>query len=278
MSTYSEQWLALREPVDSASRCGHVSAAVAEYLHGPVEVVDMGAGTGANARCLAPRLAGPQHWRLLDHDAGLLRRAASECSVLHAADGRAVTVSPEQIDLASFDWAEVAGSDLITASALLDLVGEQWIDALVEAAGRMGCCALFALSYDGRIEWSPEDADDELVRVAFNEHQRGQVHFGEPTLGPAAGFHAAGRFSAAGFEVVRGDSAWRLGADEMPLLAALIDGWVAAATEQMPERSQRITDWAERRRKAVAEGRARVLVGHLDFAAMPAREPAPMAR
>jgi hypothetical protein len=58
MSGFSAEWLALREPVDAASRnpeliaADRLATARARFL----SVLDLGSGTGANFRFLAPLL------------------------------------------------------------------------------------------------------------------------------------------------------------------------------------------------------------------------------
>ncbi|MDJ0891981.1 MAG: class I SAM-dependent methyltransferase, partial [Gammaproteobacteria bacterium] len=73
MSGFSGEWLALREPVDDRSRSGTlVTRLSARAPEGRLRVLDLGAGTGANLRYLAPRLGGEQEWLLVDHDSSLL--------------------------------------------------------------------------------------------------------------------------------------------------------------------------------------------------------------
>ena len=82
---------------------------------------DLGCGTGAMGRWLAPLLPGPQHWVVHDRDADLLEVAAAEPPG-PAADGAAVTVEARQSDLTRLRPGDLAGATLITASALLDLL------------------------------------------------------------------------------------------------------------------------------------------------------------
>ena len=67
MSSFSPQWLALREPLDARSRAVGLATALRA-----VEIIDLGAGTGAHLRYAAPLLAGVQHWLLVEHDPLLL--------------------------------------------------------------------------------------------------------------------------------------------------------------------------------------------------------------
>ena len=59
-------------------------------------VHDLGCGTGAMGRWLAPLLPGPQHWVLHDRDADLLALAAADAPG-PAADGAAVTVRDDAL-------------------------------------------------------------------------------------------------------------------------------------------------------------------------------------
>ena len=82
---------------------------------------DLGCGTGAMGRWLAPLLPGPQHWVVHDRDADLLEVAAADLPG-PAADGAAVTVEARQSDITRLQPGDLAGATLITASALLDML------------------------------------------------------------------------------------------------------------------------------------------------------------
>lgn len=269
MSAFAADWLALREAADAAARDRTLTGQLATSLHGPLRVVDLGAGTGANLRYLAPRLAGPQHWYLLDHDPALLAHARQRCSDMHAADGRAVTVSEQCCDLTRTPPADWPAADLLTASALLDLVGRSWLTRLARQAARRRCAVLLTLSYSGAMDWQPADAVDAALVSAFNAHQQAQRPFAEPALGPRAAAAAAADLAAAGLQVRQAASDWHLGPGQSELLAALIDGWVAAASEQQPARAQRFHAWGERRRQQLAEQALTARVSHVDVLALP---------
>jgi hypothetical protein len=257
-------WLDLREPVDHRSRAESLVSALTDRWRTETwrRVLDLGSGTGSNLRYLASRLPPPQTWALVDHDADLLARVEDRLM-----DG--VKAFRALGDLSAVGLRLVHASHLVTASALLDLMSHEWLEALVEACRNAGCGALFALTYDGRIEWSPSvDPDDELVRDAVNDHQRRDKGVG-PALGPTATTAAERLFREAGFEVQVAPSPWRLGPDDQALTVALIEGWAAAAGEQRPEDAPRIREWAARRATAVRGGGVTVEVGHLDLLALP---------
>jgi SAM-dependent methyltransferase len=278
--TFDPAWLALREPVDHRSRAGAAPSLLAPAWRagGWSRVVDLGSGTGSNLRYLAPRLPGVRHWTLVDHDAGLLARAA-------APDGAAVARVVGDLAAAGLAAIGESGADLVTGSALLDLVSEDWLHALAASCRQSGCAALFALTYDGGIQWQAaaddrrpaDDPDDALVRRAVNSHQRRDKGLG-PALGPLAGLTAETLFRAAGYRVWLLPSPWRLGPGDAVLAQALVDGWESAAAEQLGDAPEdgadgagavRVRDWAARRRATIASGRFGLTVGHLDLLALP---------
>ena len=275
---FSPDWLALREAADHRSRAGPLvdRLQAAWRARGWRRIVDLGSGTGSNLRYLAPRLAGPQAWTLVDHDADLLARAEVAAT---AAEVRRV-----HGDLALAGLAAVAHADLVTCSALLDLVTRDWLDRLAAACRAAGCGAYLALTYDGVMAWSAagsggdgragardaDDADDAAIRDAVNVHQR-RDRGPETALGPAAAAAAEARFRAQGYRTWLLPSPWRLGPADRALAGALVDGWEEAALDLSPPpaRARRIRAWAQRRRETAARGRFRLTVGHQDLLALP---------
>jgi trans-aconitate methyltransferase len=78
----SRRWLALREPADAAARSHELAEHLGRVLPstGRKVIHDLGCGTGAMGRWLAPRLPGAQHWILHDRDADLLELATAEAA------------------------------------------------------------------------------------------------------------------------------------------------------------------------------------------------------
>jgi hypothetical protein len=262
VSTFSAEWLALREPADAAARAQALLAPLRHTTAGTRRIVDLATGTGANIRYLAPRLDGAQSWLAIDCDPRLLAAVERDTRPPH------VGVETRVLDLgAGLDAGLLAGCRLVTASALLDLVSQAWIERLARACAGAGADALFALTYDGRIEWSPSDPDDALVRTLVNRHQRRDKGFG-PALGPDATASAAACFRAQGYEARVEPSDWRLGADAGALQDALIEGWRTAAAEVEPAAAGALDAWAARRRARLAAGASRLVVGHADLLAV----------
>ncbi len=270
MSGFSAAWLRQREPFDTAAR-----AVAAERLQlstwlaalkpaaAPWRVIDLGCGTGANFRALAPMLTGTQHWRVVDHDAELL-------GAWSATPGEA-SIERVTLDLArDLKTLHFKGTTLVTASALLDLVSAEWLQRLVTACRGAGASVLFALSVDGRALWDPLDPVDTLASELFDAHQRRDKGFG-PALGPMAAATAIEGFRAAGYAVQSAPSDWWIDARRDPaalgLQRALIDGITQAAIEQDPLATSVLRAWQTRRHAIAA--RSTLRIGHLDVIATP---------
>ncbi|MEX0732754.1 MAG: class I SAM-dependent methyltransferase [Aquisalimonadaceae bacterium] len=268
---FDADWLQLREAADHAARPDTLLHAVGCWANGKdaLRILDLGAGTGSNPRYLAPALACAQHWTLVDHDRRLLALADRSLSSLCNADGRPVPVITRQLGLADPAALIVDAPNLVTASALLDLVSDSWLADLASACRRANAAVLFALSYDGDMRWESEDAMDEAVRHAVNAHQRRDKGLG-PALGPDAARRAAAVFAEAGYTVQLQPSPWLLGPESASLQGALLDGWLRAAMEQEQAHAPDFLDWAVRRHNCIRYSEAHVVVGHQDLFAIPA--------
>ena len=270
-AVFDPDWLTLREPIDHRSRARAAMQLLlpAWQKHGWSNIIDLGSGAGSNLRYLAPYLPGAQQWTLFDHDHELLARAIPPDTVPNL---RLATLTGD-LSTVGLEVVRATGAHLVTASALLDLVSRDWLASVVDACRAGGAAALFALNYDGIIEWlvhnEPDDPDDGWIRRAVNDHQRRDKGFGR-ALGSMAGLHGEMLFRKAGFRAWQLRSPWRLGPEDATLVHALLDGWVEAAIEQTGE-ADRARAWAERRRNTVTGAQFRLTVGHSDLLALPPR-------
>jgi hypothetical protein len=265
MSGFSADWLALREPYDlSARNLMVLDAVVAAFAkHPSVSIVDLACGTGSTVRALAPRLPNRQTWRLADNDLSLLARAAG----MVVPGVAQVTAVP--LDLNRDLEAALDGQvDLLTTSALLDLVSADWLERLAVETVVRSVPIYAALSYDGRIVFDPiDDADAEIV-AAVNAHQRTDKGFG-PALGPDAAQAAVVRFESLGYQVIHGMSDWMFGPDDRDVQLETCSGWAGAARETGAISLEAAAGWLTRRRDAIAAGASSIQVGHVDLFARP---------
>jgi hypothetical protein len=263
--SFSADWLALREPYDKAARNPLVLDAVTASLadNNALRIVDLACGTGSTMREVAPRISARQHWQLVDNNLSLLARASG----LAPPVGVSFTTAP--IDLNHDLEAALDGPvDLVTTSALLDLVSETWLERLVVEIAARSIPLYAALTYDGRVEIAPAHSHDEAIIQAVNAHQRRDKGFG-PALGSRAADVAVRRFESVGYSVVRGPADWRFGPSDREIQTEIFSGWASAARETGNLPLADIVDWLTFRRDEIAAGRSSLRVGHIDFFAAP---------
>jgi hypothetical protein len=247
LDTYPSEWLKLREAADAVARSTELVDLLRPALTGELTIRDLGCGTGSMGRWLTGQLPQPQRWILHDRDPELLALALTDNAVA------------EQRDITGLRAPDLAGTSLVTASALLDLLTADELTVLAGACMDAGCPALFALSVAGRVEFAEPDPLDETFAKAFNAHQR-RVVDGRRLLGPDAIDMAVEAFQGA--EVHLRPSPWRLGPADTALATEWLRGWVTAARDHEPDLpaetylQRRLTD-------------PRVVVHHTDLLAIP---------
>jgi len=237
----------------------------------PLRLVDLGAGTGGNFRVLAPVIAAPQDWLLVDNDAMLLAAEPDATS-----RWRHRTGAPERwraetrpLDLADqLDALDLAAFDGITAAALLDLVSADWLARLVQRLAAAAKPFLAALSVDGRLAWAPSHPEDAVVASGFARDQHRDKGFGA-ALGPAAAPILTGTLERHGFAVAERTSDWEIGPADPAMLVALVTGTAAAARQAAPHQEPGIAAWEAARLAAIAAGTLSLRVGHRDVLALP---------
>ena len=243
----AREWLDLREPADAEARSEELVERLVRHLPaGRLVIHDLGGGSGAMGRWLAPRLPGPQHWVVHDRDPDLLELVPDGFETRRSDITR---LAPDELD----------GATLVTASALLDMLTAD------ELARMLGSCTgfptLLALTVTGRFALTPAEPLDAEIVAAFNAHQRR-----DGRLGPDA--------VAAAVEELRGEvlvrpSPWRLGSAHADLLAEWLGGSVAAACEQEPALAAEAGAYLDRRMAQAAAGELAVTVDHADLLALP---------
>lgn len=256
MTGFTADWLTLRESADARARDPVLLGRLAAHLagRGPLRVLDLGAGTGASLRVLAPAIGAKQHWVLADDDPDLLARAEAPGGV---------TLERRRIDLGA-DLADLfdPAPDLVTASALFDLCGAAWLEGLVARVAGCGAALYAALTYDGREAWHPAHTLDDEVLAAFHADQRRDKGLG-PALGPEAHDHLATCLRAQEYSVSEARSDWVLvRSSDDALIAALAEGTAAAVAPGIG--AERSEAW-----RAARSGADRVSVGHRDLLALP---------
>ncbi|MDX2143523.1 MAG: hypothetical protein SFV19_09220 [Rhodospirillaceae bacterium] len=249
----------MREPADVQARNVKVVDACRRHFadRESVTVCDLGTGTGASLRAFADILPERQHWTLVDHDKRNLAAAGEALTAwadtaTRSGDGLTLQRGPRQIEVALrvFDFAKdpaaawTAETNLVTASALLDLASKGWIARLANAVSKQKAAVLATLTFDGTIIADPTHALDKSVAEAFCLHQTRNKGFG-PAAGPDAANVLQQSMERLGYKVVAGSSPWRLQDHTSKLFVRTVEGIADAVRET--GKVELVDDWLEAR-------------------------------
>lgn len=263
--TVTPYWLGLRGAADDAARSVKLADAAARLVgDGPAIVHDLGSGSGAMMRWLAPRLPVPQKWVLRDADPAILALGSRREGLPHLP----IVVTTIVEELADLPLDAFAGASLVTASALLDVITPTDALRIVAACVESATPAFFSLSVAGVVRFTPADAADARIQAAFNDHQR-RERDGQRLLGPHATDALRELFIAAGWRVREAATPWRLGAADRDLITEWLYGWLDAAVEQAPALREEAHRFRELRLKQLDDGLLGVEVRHRDLLAWP---------
>jgi hypothetical protein len=262
--SFSGAWLRLREPYDAAARNPELTGLLADWARtrGKLEIVDLGSGTASNLRWLAPRLPSTQRWRLVELDPAL---AAAGAAMLPAGPARAYVEGDLATGLEALLTPPV---EIVTCSALLDLVSLSWLRRLVARVRELRAALLTVLSFDGRIELHPSHPLDAEVIALVDRHQRTDKGFG-PALGPTATDVLVELLRGHGAGTLTRRSDWELKAEAGSLLKELLAGYAEAAVALEPGSRVAVEAWLDWRLARVAAGEACARVGHQDLLWLP---------
>ncbi|HEX2526305.1 MAG TPA: class I SAM-dependent methyltransferase [Geminicoccus sp.] len=254
MTVFAADWLSLREPHDARARNSKVLNAMAAWAKGrhALRIVDLGAGTGSARRALSSCLPSDCTWTLIEHDPRLIVTGEAQLEAGANAHYRRADLLK---DLDSIFSEKI---DLVTASALIDLVSGNWLEHLARHLRQKRCAAWIGLTYDGLLRFTPKIVGDRAVADAFNHDMTRDKGFG-PALGPRAHHILADLLLGHGI-VMEGSSPWLLGEEDQKMIMATVDG-IADAALDVPE----IGLWRSRRQS----GTSAMEVGHHDLLFLP---------
>ena len=269
MSGFSIEWLNLREVSDHRARDKHLIKTAADWLNNlktkDKVIVDLGSGTGSTIRGIQryTTLAPSIQWRLVDNNPEVLAEAIHRHS-------KEYSIESFLIDLSETQKLPLESVSLITASALLDLVSENFIRdlcQLIKAKNEYRPVGLYsALNYDGCIKWTPFHPLDAAMLVNFNTDQGRDKGFG-PALGPDATDFLKNQFHSSKFQCLSANSPWLLGPADYLLTESLIDGISDVSLQTDGLTSSDVLSWKAFRMNNVRTGTC--FLGHADILILP---------
>jgi hypothetical protein len=256
-------WLLARRAADDAAREATVDtllpALIDRLRRSPgrdVRMIDIGAGSGANQRWLAPRLPFRQHWVHLDHDRAILA---------HTHDVGETELVVGGIDRLAGLLDGEPGATVITCAAVLDVLAGSDLELLCELIIAHRVPALLSLSVTGEVTIEPPDVADHDLLEAFDDHQRRGGR-----AGPDAPRIVVERCRNAGVPVAQLPTPWVLDAtSDDSFVARFLTERVEAALQQEPSLGPTGTRWLTDRLAGLGDPASRIWVGHVDLLILP---------
>ena len=179
-------------------------------------------------------------------------------------------IETRSLDLNVLDELDIfAGRQLVTASALLDLVSETWLRRACRALSRsrrrgpvrphlQRLVFVLAGGAGGRDDSpSPQPASENRTKDWAARPRDPMPRAAPPAVSPMPAI-------ACGVSQAIGSSE----PAELELQRELVDGWARAATELVPDEASGIAQWRARRIAHIEAGRSHIVVGHVDVAAI----------
>jgi SAM-dependent methyltransferase len=281
---FSADWLALREPADHRSRSAELLATLATRVEGcdTLRITDLGCGTGSNLRATAPALGPNQEWTLVDYDPALLQAAAKVLTewadeakaigdnLVLVKDGKNIGVTFRIADLNKDLEQVISGEiDIVTASALFDLISEPWMRRFVKALKTTPAIFYTVLTYNGEDDLIPAHPFDWGMLNAFKIHQKRDKGFG-PAEGPLAAATLARILREEGYGTETADTPWVLKPSDIALKTELLKGLHGAVMETGLISDNGANDWLFWRTSMADQKGSRMKTGHTDILAVKA--------
>ncbi len=244
-------------------------------------IVDLGSGSGATFRRLAPVIGRAQAWLFVENDDTQLGLGLDATARWAEAQGWTVTWPGRALllhrpqgawrieglvaDIARGPPAQIRQANGVVTSALLERAAESWIGRL---APMLHVPLLACGLVDGRVAWLPRDpADAQVTRLWRRSLAR------NPAFGPGLGANAAAIVRRAlgerGFAITTAATEWIVPA-RSPLSLPLVRRIASDARGIAGPAAARVNDWETRRGRSAILGRLGARVGHLDLLATPA--------
>lgn len=289
---FATDWLHERYRFDVAARNPEVEAACLQYFaqQDAINIIDIGAGTGANVVYLAEKLPQSQQWALVELNPTLLKYARARLTTWAIAKGYSVTETGNSLRLkreskhialhfikGSFlelpKLLQLKDYHLVTASAVFDLLSKEMLQTLVQTFHKNRLAFLTTLNYES-MSYLPTDAADEYWIDLYEAHMQRQQAFGQ-ALGPNCGTYLETCFATLSNEqLLRAPSRWQIEPTDTAMHRHILQFLEKSLMEMtsMGHPDKGLTPWLRQKNQWLQSQQLRLTVAHSDLFTAPVYE------
>ncbi|MCI4647387.1 class I SAM-dependent methyltransferase [Phaeodactylibacter sp.] len=289
---FATDWLEERYRFDVAARNPKVEAACLQYFaqHPMVSIIDIGAGTGANFIYLSEKFPQSQQWALVELNPNLLKRARERLKIWAAAKGYTVRENGQRLDFQRsgqhIHIQLLQGSllelprllqpgqyQLVTASAVFDLLSKQMLSDLIQTFHHNRLALLTTLNYES-MAYLPGDAEDKRWIELYEAHMQREQDFGR-ALGPGCSdFLENGYAQLPTAQTLRAPSRWQIEPADTSMHGHMLQFLEKSLLEMtsMGHSGKGLDAWLQRKKTQLQAQQLRLSVVHSDFFTAPVYE------
>lgn len=243
-------WLERRLNIDSSSLNTSIQSLMLSKLgsnNSTLQILDLGAGFGANIFHLAPKFNCRQNWTLLDRDPKLIEKVNYFVEKYFPKNSdtkeNSIKIRNQNIryNLVNMDMLDLSNKyhknqfDLVTANAVFDLISTSQFRKLVDNLVKLDLYQLyFSINLDKDIELFPLLENDFLVIDTFKNHMVRKQSFGR-AMGSDSCEHMTEILNDNGYKVYSEPSNWEISTNSINLQLDLIKFFRSAAQEMLKE-------------------------------------------
>lgn len=282
-------WLSYRAACDTAARNKSIERKFLEFFdHKPtLDIVDVGAGTGANFRYYFNRIKQNQHWTFIEKDARLTEETNAcmaqfaqqqgykleqkNSNLIHiSADTKQASIKIIQGSLHDIEHlVSLPDADVVTANAVFDLISYEQFDALVHKLKKEYVCLLSTMNYY-EISFLPFSEADMRFIHWYHMYMKRPQSFGI-AMGPDACEEMLDLLHQHGMIIVQEASQWHITRNNTAMhhfLLNFMEDAVHSLNLAACEK-EAFDQWMAERKQLCRERKLEIYVDHNDIFAYP---------
>lgn len=282
-------WLSYRSACDAVARNKGIERKFLEFFnHKPtLDIVDVGAGTGANFRYYFDHIRQNQRWTFIEKNAQLIEEA--KACIAHFAQQKGYHLEQKHSNLMHISAGDKQASikiiqgclgdiehlvslpdaDVVTANAVFDLISYEQFDALVRKLKKEYVCLLSTLNYYETSFLPFSDTDARFIRW-YHMHMKRPQQFGI-AMGPDCCEEMLDLLHQQGMIIEQEASQWHITRNNTAMhhfLLSFMEDAIHKLNLAACEK-EAFDQWMDKRKKLCRERRLEIYVDHNDIFAYP---------